>query len=161
MTKRSTGLKWSREGYDVVAAATAVTLTSNLEHFDSYTSGMEKAFAINAEPPKIWEALVAEFNLADESTYEVEQSITNEFLALRVRFQDGIEAQITYRLIPRDDHTEVIATIQPEGFRYALFRIITMGRSDINYEMILVVGLANLKEAVEGGGDTLLEDALD
>ncbi len=122
---------------------------------------MEKAFAINAEPPKIWDALVAEFNLADESTYEVEQSITNEFLALRVRFQDGIAAQITYRLIPQDDHTEVVATIQPEGFRYALFRMITMGRSDINYEMILVVGLANLKEAVEGGGDMLAEDDLD
>ena len=122
---------------------------------------MEKAFAINAEPPKIWDALVAEFNLADESIYEVEQSIINEFLALRVKLQDGIEAQITYRLVPQDGHTVVIATIQPEGLRYALFRIITMGRSDINYEMSLVVGLSNLKEAVEGGGDVLSEDALD
>ena len=120
---------------------------------------MEKAFSINAKPPKIWDALVAEFNLADESIYEVEQSIINEFLALRVKLQDGIEAQITYRLIPQDDHTEVVATIQPEGFRYALFRMITMGRSDINYEMSLVVGLSNLKEAVEGGGNMLLEDA--
>ncbi len=122
---------------------------------------MEKAFSINAEPPRIWDALLAEFNLADEGVYEVEESIINEFLALRVKFQDGIEAQITYRLIPQGDHTEVIATMQPEGLRYALYRMITMGRSDINYEMSLVVGLSNLKEAVEGSNDVLLEDALD
>lgn len=119
---------------------------------------IEKAFAINAEPPKVWDALVSEFNLADDSTYEVEQSIINEFLALRVTFQDGIEAQITYRLIPKDGHTEVVATMQPEGLRYAIFRMITMGRSDINYEMVLVVGLSNLKAAVEGGDRYLLPD---
>jgi hypothetical protein len=119
---------------------------------------IEKAFAINAEPPKVWDALVSEFNLADESFYEVEQSIINEFLALRVTFQDGIEAQITYRLVPRDDHTEVVATMQPEGLRYAIFRMITMGRSDINYEMLLVVGLSNLKAAVEGESYVLPED---
>ena len=119
---------------------------------------IEKAFAINAAPPKVWDALVSEFNLADESIYEVEKSIINEFLALRVTFQDGIEAQITYRLIPRDDHTEVIATMQPEGLRYAIFRMITMGRSDVNYEMVLVVGLSNLKAAVEGGDRYLLPD---
>ncbi len=119
---------------------------------------IEKAFAINAAPPKVWDALISEFNLADESIYEVEQSIINEFLALRVTFQDGIEAQITYRLIPRDDHTEVVATMQPEGLRYAIFRMITMGRSDINYEMGLVVGLSNLKSAVEGESYDLPED---
>ena len=119
---------------------------------------IEKVFAINAAPPKVWDALVSEVNLADESIYEVEQSIINEFLALRVTFQDGIEAQITYRLIPRDDHTEVIATMQPEGLRYAIFRMITMGRSDVNYEMVLVVGLSNLKAAVEGGDRYLLPD---
>ena len=119
---------------------------------------IEKVFAINAAPPKVWDALVSEFNLADESTYEVEQSIINEFLALRVTFQDGIEAQITYRLIAKDDHTEVVATMQPEGLRYAIFRMITMGRSDINYEMVLVVGLSNLKAAVEGDAGYLLPE---
>jgi len=119
---------------------------------------VEKAFAINAEPPKIWDELTKEIGLADEGVYEIEESIINEYLALRVKFQDGIEAQISYRLIPRDDHTEVVATMQPEGFRYAIFQMITFGRSNINYEMGLVVGLANLKEAVEGNGEQLLED---
>ncbi len=120
---------------------------------------VEKAFAINAEPPKIWDALTREINLAEEDVYEVEESIINEYLALRVKFQDGIEAHISYRLIPRDDHTEVVATMHPEGLRYAVFQMITFGRSDINYEMGLVVGLANLKAAVEGNGEPLLEDA--
>lgn len=119
---------------------------------------IEKVFAINAEPPKVWDALVGEFNLADDSFYEVEKSIINEFLALRVTFQDGIVAQITYRLIRKDDHTEVIATMHPEGLRYAIFRMITMGRSDINYEMVLVVGLSNLKAAVEGNAGYLLPE---
>lgn len=116
---------------------------------------LEKAFAINAEPPRIWDALVSEFRLANEGAYEVEQSIINEYLALRVKFQDGIEAQITYRLIPKDDHTEVVASMQPEGLRYAIFKMITLGRADINYEMGLVVGLSNLKAAVEGGQNGL------
>ena len=119
---------------------------------------VEKAFAINAEPSKIWEVLTSEFNLAEQGVYEVEESIVNEYLALRVKFQDGIEAQISYRLIPRDDHTEVIATMQPEGMRYAIFQMITFGRSNTNYEMGLVVGLANLKAAVEGTGDPLFKD---
>ena len=119
---------------------------------------VEKAFAINAEPAKIWEVLTSEINLAEQGVFEVEESITNEYLALRVRFQDGIEAHISYRLIPRDDHTEVVATMHPEGMRYAIFQMITFGRSNINYEMGLVVGLANLKAAVEGDGEPLLED---
>ena len=119
---------------------------------------VEKAFAINAEPAKIGEVLTSEINLAEQGVFEVEESITNEYLALRVRFQDGIEAHISYRLIPRDDHTEVVATMHPEGMRYAIFQMITFGRSNINYEMGLVVGLANLKAAVEGDGEPLLED---
>ena len=120
---------------------------------------VEKAFAINAEPSKIWDVLTSEFNLAEQDVYEVEESIINEYLALRVRFQDGIEAHISYRLIPRDDHTEVVATMHPEGLRYAIFQMITFGRANINYEMGLVVGLANLKEAAEGNGEPRLEDA--
>lgn len=111
---------------------------------------LEKAFAIKAAPSKIWDVLVSDFRLADDSSYEVEQSIINEYLALNVRFQDGIRAQITYKLVPRDDHTEVIATMHPVGLRYAIFKAITLGRADINYELGLVVGLSNLKEAVEG-----------
>lgn len=120
---------------------------------------VEKAFAINAEPSKIWDVLTSDINLAEQGVYEVEESITNEYLALHVKFQDGIEAHISYRLIPHDDHTEVIATMHPEGLRYAIFQMITFGRSNINYEMGLVVGLANLKAAVEGDGELPMEDA--
>jgi len=120
---------------------------------------VEKAFAINAEPSKIWDQLIKEIGLAEDGVYEIEESIINEYLSLRVRFQDGIEAHIAYRLIPRDDHTEVVATMHPEGLRYSIFQMITFGRANINYEMGLVVGLSNLKAAVEGTENSLLEDA--
>lgn len=115
---------------------------------------LEKAFAINARPDQIWRALTGELQVADEAAYEVERAIPNELLSMWVDLQGGVRARITYRLIPRDDHTEVVATMEPEGLRYAIFRIITFGKGDTNYEMLLVEGLSNLKRAVEGNGDT-------
>ena len=112
---------------------------------------LEKAFAIKAEPASIWHALTGELEVADEGNYSIEQAIPNEFLSLWVDLQGGVSALLTYRLIPRDDHTEVVATMEPHGLRYAIFRILTLGRADTNYELLLVQGLANLKEAVEGG----------
>ena len=41
--------------------------------------------------------------------------------------------------------------MDPQGFRYLISRIITFGRADTNYELLLVEGLANLKRAVEEG----------
>ena len=119
---------------------------------------LEKAFAIKAEPAAIWDALTGELEVADDTSYEVERAIPNELLSLWVDLQGGIRANITYRLIPRDDHTEVVATMEPTGLRYTLFRIITLGRGDTNYEMILVEGLANLKRAVEGNSQTSESD---
>lgn len=110
---------------------------------------LEKAFAINAEPAAIWRALTGELQVADASAYQIERTIPNEELALWVEIQGGIRALLTYRLIPRKDHTEVVATMEPQGLRYAIFRVITLGRADINYELALVEGLANLKRAVE------------
>ncbi len=112
---------------------------------------LEKAFAIKAEPAAIWRALTGELEIADETHYSVERAIPNELLSLWVDLQGGIRAMLTYRLIPHEDHTEVVATMAPEGLRYAIFRIITMGRSDTNYELLLVEGLSNLKRAVETG----------
>lgn len=112
---------------------------------------IEKAFAIRAEPTAIWRALAGEIETADEAAVRVERSVPNEELSLWVDFQGGIRALLTYRLIRREEHTEVVATMEPEGLRYAIFRMITLGRADINYEMLLVEGLANLKQAVEGG----------
>ncbi len=114
---------------------------------------LEKAFAIKAEPREIWDALTGELQVADESAYEVERAVPGEFLSLWVDLQGGVRANITYTLIPRDGHTEVVATMAPEGLRYALFHILTFGKGDTNYEMILVEGLANLKRAVEGGDE--------
>lgn len=112
---------------------------------------LEKAFAIKAEPAAIWSALTGELAVADESRYRVERAVTAQELVLWVELQGGVPAQLTYRLIPRDDHTEVVATMAPQGLRYAIFRMLTLGRADTNYELLLVEGLANLKRAVEGG----------
>lgn len=110
---------------------------------------LEKAFAIKAEPAAIWQALTGELEIADEAAYTIERAVPNELLSLWVHLQGGIRAVITYRLIPRGDHTEVVATMEPQGLRYTIFRIITLGRADTNYELLLVQGLANLKSAVE------------
>jgi hypothetical protein len=111
---------------------------------------LEKAFAIKGSPTEIWHALTGELERADRSHYEIERAITNETLSLWVELQRGIRARLTYKLIPHDDHTEVVATMEPEGLRYAIFRVITMGRLNLNYEIALVEGLSNLKRAVEG-----------
>lgn len=113
---------------------------------------IEKAFAIKAEPAAIWQALTAELAQAEEGAYELERAVTNESLTVLVTLQMGIRAAITYRLIPREEDTEVVATMSPVGLRYVLFRILTLGRADVNYEMALAQGLSNLKTAVEGGG---------
>lgn len=118
---------------------------------------LEKAFAIRAEPAAIWRALTAELEIADDAQYTIERAIPNELLALRVKLLGGIDATITYRLNPRENDTEVVATMEPEGLRYAFFRIITLGRGDVNYEMLLVQGLANLKQAVEETGEEPVE----
>lgn len=110
---------------------------------------LEKAFAIKAEPAAIWRALTGELDVADESHYQIERAVPNELLTLRVQLQGGIDASLTYRLLPEQDHTQVVATMHPEGLRYVLFRILTLGRADTNYEMLLVQGLSNLKQAVE------------
>ena len=110
---------------------------------------IEKAFAINGTPTAIWQALTGELELGDKSAYEIERAITNESLALWVQLQGGIRARLTYKLLPRPDHTEVVATMEPEGMRYAFFKFITLGRANTNYELALVEGLANLKRAVE------------
>jgi hypothetical protein len=111
---------------------------------------LEKAFAIKAPPGEIWQALTGELEVGDRSRYHVERAITNRSLSLWVDLQGGIRAFLTYELIPRDDHTEVVATIEPQGLRYRIFRAITLGRADTNYELMLAHGLSNLKQAVEG-----------
>ena len=114
---------------------------------------LEKAFAIKAEPAAIWRALTGELEVADETNYTVERAVPNELLSLWVDLQGGIRAILTYRINPREEDTEVVATMEPLGLRYAISRIITMGRIDTNYELLLVEGLANLKQTVEFGDE--------
>jgi hypothetical protein len=115
---------------------------------------IEKAFAIKAEPKAIWDALTAELAQAEPGAFDVERAVTNESLTVWVTLQAGVRAPITYRLIRREDHTEVVATMEPQGLRSAIFNILTLGRSKVNYELALAQGLANLKEAVEGSAET-------
>ena len=110
---------------------------------------IEKAFAVRAAPDAIWRALLADLQSGDRSAYEIEDSKPNEELALWVNLEGGIAARLTYRLIPRDDHTEVVATMEPQGIRYAFARIVSFGRVNTNYELVLVQGLSNLKQAAE------------
>jgi hypothetical protein len=121
---------------------------------------IEKAFAIKADPGTIWHALTGELNVADESAYTIERAVANQELSLWVQLPGGVRAFLTYRLIPRDGQTEVVATMVPQGLRYAISRIITLGRADTNYELVLVQGLANLKEAVEGNHGSAPTDAV-
>jgi hypothetical protein len=110
---------------------------------------LEKAFAIHATPEQIWRALTGELDVADDGAYEIERSVPNELLSLWVTVQAGIRARLTYTITPQGEYTEVSATMEPEGLRYALFRMLTLGRAEVNYEIALVEGLANLKRAVE------------
>ena len=110
---------------------------------------MEKAFAIHAEPAVIWRELTRELAEAPPGSHTIERSLEARELSLRVELQSGIEAVITYELIPREDHVEVVARMEAQGLRYALMKVITLGRYDTGYELALAEGLSNLKEAAE------------
>ena len=111
---------------------------------------IEKAFAIEAEPPAIWEALWHDLSNGDEGAYSSENSTWPESITLRVRLS-GLPCELTYRIQPGDEgHSEVSATIQPLSSRYGLYQLLTFGHLKRNYEMLLVVGLSNLKSALEG-----------
>jgi len=110
---------------------------------------LEKAFAIHAEPAVIWQELTRELAQAPPGSHTVERSVPDQELAVRVELQGGIEAVITYHLIPREDHVEVVARMEPQGFRYTFMRAITLGHYDVGYHLALAEGLSNLKKASE------------
>lgn len=115
---------------------------------------IEKAFEIKAQPAVIYEALERELEDSAEEegsgkAFEILERVPPRSISLRVTIA-GMPCWLTYRLIPRGDATEVAATLQPFGMRYALFRIMTLGMRDQNFAVPLVEGLVNLKAAVEG-----------
>lgn len=110
---------------------------------------VEKAFAIHAEPAVIWQELNRELAQAPAGSHTIERSLPDHELAVRVGLQTGIEAVITYQLIPRADYVEVVARMELQGFRYSFMRAITLGHYDIGYHLALAEGLSNLKKAAE------------
>jgi hypothetical protein len=114
---------------------------------------IEKAFAINATPSVIYDALerdIASAGAHEGETFEILERVPPRTMRLRVTIA-GIPCRLTYRVQPRDGQTEVSATVEPFGMRYALFRIMTLGMRDQNFAVPVVEGLANLKASVEGG----------
>jgi hypothetical protein len=108
---------------------------------------IEKAFAIEAEPARVWEALWSEA-ADDGERIQLEGFNWPHSLTVRVDL-GGIPALITYRLLPREGHTEVVATLEPLGVRYVLLQVLSLGRMRVGFEMLIVQWLANLKAAVE------------
>ena len=116
---------------------------------------IEKAFAINATPHNIYAAIERDLAGADEhagDAFEVIKRDPERSIELRVTI-GNVPCWLTYRLEPHDEHTEVIATLVPFGWKYALFKIMTFGLRDQNFEISLVEGLANLKAEVEDDPD--------
>lgn len=115
----------------------------------SYSVAIEKAFAINAEPAEIWAALWQDLSRGEEGHFKVETSTWPTLLAIQVKLGD-LPARLTYRIESKDGHCEVAVTLDPLSSRYRLYQFLTLGHLRRNYEILLVQGLVNLKQAVEG-----------
>ena len=118
---------------------------------------IEKAFAIRAKPHEIYRALERDLAGSAEhegSTFEVLHRNPGRSISLRVTIS-GIPCRLTYTIVPRDEdpsvpaYSEVVATLDPYGWKYQAFRIMTLGLSNGGFDAALVQGLANLKESVE------------
>jgi hypothetical protein len=118
---------------------------------------IEKAFAINAAPQTIYDALTRDLRTADAhrgDTFEVLREDPPRSIDLRVTI-GGVPCWLTYRLDPRDGHTEVTGVLTPFGVRYMFFKFVTLGLRDQGFEIALVEGLANLKAEVEASEQSL------
>jgi hypothetical protein len=114
---------------------------------------IEKAFAIEAPPEAIWDALWVDLGKGDESMYTVEGSHWPSRFQIRVKM-GGMPTLLTYSLTPMEQQpasTEVAVALEPMSKRYSLYYLLTFGHIKRNYEMLLVEGLANLKAHVEAG----------
>jgi hypothetical protein len=113
---------------------------------------IEKAFAINAPPKAIYEAIERDLASAAEyagTTHEVLRRDPARSIEMRVTV-GIVPCLLTYVLTPRDGDTEVAGTLSPYGWRYAIFQAVTLGMRRSFFEIALVDALANLKAAVEG-----------
>jgi hypothetical protein len=113
---------------------------------------IEKAFAIEAEPGEIWDALWSDLQKGEEGAYSLEGSSRPSRIDLMTSI-GGVRCSIMYRIERKEGFSEVSATILPLSKRYGVYQALTFGHLKRNYEMLLVTGLSNLKDAVEGRGD--------
>ena len=123
---------------------------------------IEKVFAINAPPREIYAALERDLESARDhagDTFEVTSRDPYRSMQLRVTI-GNVPCWLTYTIDERGDHCEVTATLVPFGWKYTLFKIMTLGLRDQNFEIALVEGLVNLKAAVEGGEEPVLDDEM-
>jgi hypothetical protein len=110
---------------------------------------IEKVFAIEAEPPVIWDALWSDLSAGQEGAFEVIEAHRPADLIIEVTL-GGVPARLSYHVEARDGHSEVTSTLEPRGLRYAVSRLLTFNHFNRNFEMLLVQGLSNLKTAIEG-----------
>jgi hypothetical protein len=110
---------------------------------------IEKAFAIEAEPGPIWDALWGELRLGSEGEFTVKQSNRPRLLVLALDL-GGLPVQLSYEIEARAGYSEVAARLEPLSWRYRLFQLVTFGHLRRNYEILLVAGLVNLKRSLEG-----------
>jgi len=120
---------------------------------------IEKAFAINAKPAEIWSALWQDLSAGDKSLFAVEHSNWPSHLTIQLNLA-GLPVRLTYRIDPRESHSELSAALEPLSARYWLYQAVTLGHFRRNYEMLLVQGLANLKQALENDAPVNSEDAV-
>ncbi|MGE0687068.1 MAG: hypothetical protein AB7P33_10005 [Dehalococcoidia bacterium] len=111
---------------------------------------IEKVFAIEAEPGVIWDALWSDLSGGEAGAFEVKEAHRPRDLVIEVVLS-GVPALLGYHIAATDGATsEVTATLEPRGLRYAVSRILTFNHFNRNFEMLLVQGLSNLKSSVEG-----------
>jgi hypothetical protein len=110
---------------------------------------IEKAFAIEASPEAIWDALWSDLQTGETGAYTLDTSHRPNQLDLEVKL-GHIRCLLQYRIQRKDGYTEVAATIVPVSKRFGFYQVLTFGHVGRNYEMLLVTGLANLKASVEG-----------
>jgi hypothetical protein len=117
---------------------------------------IEKVFAIEAAQADIWDALWSELSQGAEASFTVERSNWPHNLVLLLDISN-MPCRLSYSIEPKDGHCEVSAKLDPLGRFYGLFQIVTFGHLRRNYEMLLVLGLSNLKKALEPGNDEVDE----
>ncbi|MXY79647.1 MAG: hypothetical protein F4Y94_08185 [Chloroflexi bacterium] len=119
----------------------------------------ERAFAISADPDRIWRLLLDEVRLGVESgRAEIIRQEAPRALLLDVRLGPGLSVRYEYSLtsLPRRaaqgdrGETEVAVRVTPYGLRHALANVLTFGRALTPHMLGVTQGLANLKAAAEG-----------